>query len=817
MIYPETFEDKTGFLQIRSLLEQECVSEMGREHVKTLQYSAEYEEVYERLEQTEEFRLLLLFDDPFPAQDFHDLKEVFSHIHIEGTYIELEDLALLRGFINAIIQTFTYFRIRVEEGKYARLWEICREIVLEKELLEAINKIIDPKGNLKENASEELRRIRREIIRISGEADRQIRKLLNNAKQEGFVKDDAEMTVRSGRLCIPVPAANKRKLKGFIHDESATGQTIFIEPAEVFNANNELRDLHNAEHREIIRILTEITNLIRPSIHNLLIGREFIGKIDFIRAKAKFAIKINGIKPNLLKTTILDWNKAVHPLLYLNHKESRKTVVPLDIKLSVDKRILIISGPNAGGKSVCLKTVGLLQYMMQCGLLVPMMEISEMGIFTDFFIDIGDEQSIDNDLSTYSSHLHNLKMMIENLNGQSLFLIDEFGSGTEPSLGAAMAEAILEKIYDLKAFGIITTHFGNLKLFPDQHKEAINGAMLFDTAALKPLFILKIGKPGSSFTYEIAQQIGLPEEIIRNAIQKSGTAQIDYEKKLEEIELEKIEIDKTLKLVHNADDQLALLVQEYADKFNLLEKQRKEIIQSAKNQAIGIIDNANKVIEKTIREIKESQAETSQTKEIRKEVEAVKKELQKETFIPPMSAIPKPVIPTVRISPKSKPTPERESKLKIGDAVYMADTQTTGEVIQLSGDDITIAFNSISLRTTVDKVVKISQKEAKAKKRGTSYVGGSTISDVMNEKVAKFKYTLDLRGMRADEAVAELESYIDEAALLNIKQVKILHGKGNGILRHVVRQSLGKRKEVRTFQDEVLELGGSGITVVEMG
>lgn len=817
MIYPETFEDKIGFLQIRRLLEQECVSSMGREQVGIMHYSSVFEEINEMLEQTEEFRSLLLFDDPFPAQDFYDLIEVFHHLQIEGTSIELDDLVLLRGFVNAIIQVVTYFRIRFKGENYKRLWEICQNIILEKELLEAINKIIDPKGNLKENASEELRRIRREMIRISGEADRQIRKLLNAAKQDGFVKEDAEMTVRNGRLCIPVPVGNKRKLHGFIHDESATGQTVFIEPTEVFKANNELRDLQNAEHREIIRILNEISNQIRPSLPNLLIGREFIGKIDFIRAKAKLACKINAIKPNLLNETLINWHKAVHPLLFLNHNESRKIVIPLDIKLSVDKRILIISGPNAGGKSVCLKTVGLLQYMIQCGLLVPMMEISEMGIFTDFFIDIGDEQSIDNDLSTYSSHLNNLKMMIENLNPQSLFLIDEFGSGTEPSLGAAMAEATLEEIYNLKAFGIITTHFGNLKLFSDHHREAINGAMLFDTNALKPLFILKIGKPGSSFTYEIARQIGFPNDIIESAIQKSGTAQIDYEKKLEEIELEKIEIDKTLRLVHNADDQLAILVQEYADKFNLLDKQRKEIIQNAKNQAITIIDGANKVIEKTIREIKESQAETSKTKEIRKEIEKQKKELKKEVITPPMKEIPKPIIPVKRVVTKVKPLPpEKESRLKIGDAVYMADTQTTGEVLQLNGNDVTIAFNSISLRTTVDKVMKISQKEARATKRGVSRFEGGTISDLMNKKVSQFKQTLDIRGKRADEAIAEIENYLDEAVLLSIKQVKLLHGKGNGILRHVIRQYLAKRKEVSAFQDEALELGGTGITVVEL-
>ncbi len=815
MIYPSTFEEKTGFQQVRALLQQECVSNMGAELANQMEYSSDFEEIKKRLEETEEFRYILLFDDPFPAQDFNDLREVFSHIHIDGTYIELEDLALLRGFINALVQVFVYFRIRNEEEKYPYLWAISKDIVLEKELLEAMNRIIDPKGNLKENASEELRKIRREIIRISGEADKKVRRLLQTAKQDGLVKEDAEMTVRNGRLCIPVPSVYKRRIKGFIHDESATGQTVFIEPTEVFDANNELKDLLNAEKREIIRILTQISEMIRPVIPNLLRGHDFIGEIDFIRAKAKLAIKINGVKPHLLNRQIIQWHKAIHPLLYLNFKELKKEVVPLSICLSPEERILIISGPNAGGKSVCLKTVGLLQYMMQCGLLVPVQEISEMGIFTDFFIDIGDEQSIEDDLSTYSSHLLNLKVMIENMNGSSLFLIDEFGSGTEPTLGGAMAEAVLEKIYHLKAFGIITTHFGNLKAFPDSHKEAINGAMLFDTQAIKPLFSLRVGKPGSSFTYEIAHKIGFPDEIIRNAIQKSGTAQIDYEKKLEEIEIEKIEIDKTLKLVHNADDQLAIMIQEYADKFNLLEKQRKEILQTAKNQATAILDGANKVIEKTIRDIKEVKAEPEKTKEIRKEMATWKEKLKREEVTPNPHSLPKPLVVTKRAPAKPK-VGQESTPLKEGDSVYMVETQTIGEVMQLKGRDITIAFNSISLKTTIDKVVKISKKEAKAAIRGnTGYLDGSTISEVMNSKVSQFKQTLDVRGKRADEAIEELESYIDEAVLISIKQVKILHGKGNGILRHVIRQYLHKRKDVKAFNDEVLEFGGSGITVIE--
>jgi DNA mismatch repair protein MutS2 len=816
MIYPNTFEEKIGFDQIRTFLKHECVSTMGAALVDNIACSDNFDDIAVNLEQTNEFRNVLLLEDSFQPQDFYDLKEALAKIRIEGSYIEPEELNMLRDFINAIIRTVVYFRILHEDNKYPKLWEICSEVTLEKPLLESINKILDPKGNLRDNASDELKRIKREILRISGEADRKIKKLLNNAKMEGIVKEGAEMTIRNGRLCIPVPAPFKRKLKGFIHDESATGQTVFIEPAEVFDANNELKDLVNAEHKEIIKILTEISNQIRPSIPNLMTHHDFIGQIDFIRAKAKFAIRINALKPLILNQQIINWRQAVHPLLYLNFQEAKKIVQPLDIKLEPTERILIISGPNAGGKSVCLKTVGLLQYMMQCGLLTPVKEDSEMGIFSDFFINIGDEQSIENDLSTYSSHLNNLNLMVQNLNEKSLFLIDEFGSGTEPTLGGAMAEAILESIYFTKAFGIITTHYGNLKMFSDFHKEAVNGAMLFDTNAMRPLFILKIGKPGSSFTYEIAKKIGLPDEIIESAIQKSGTAQIDYERKLEEIEIEKIEIDKMLKMVHAADDQLALMIKEYSDKFNQLDKQRKEILQNAKNQASIIIDSANKMIEKTIRDIKEAKAETNRTKEIRENVKNLKTELSKEIESIEKVDIIKPFLPTKVPTQKTTPKPIPEAKIRVGDFVLMTDTQTTGEVTKLKGEDITITFNSISLRTTIDKVVKVSKKEVRTAKRGGTRFEGGTLSDAMNRKVSQFSHTLDLRGKRADEAVKELEFYLDEASLLSIHQVKILHGKGDGILRHVVRQFLSKRKDIKSFRDEVLELGGYGITVVDM-
>ena len=819
MLYPDNFEEKIGFNTIRQLLLGHCLSPLGRGLVDQIGFQTDIGILLPELETVEELRQLLLFDDPFPAQEYHDLRAELKRLRTDGTYIELEELASLRGFIATMTAIYVYLKVRREDNKYPRLWALCEEMPLQRDLTAAINRILDEKGQLRDNASDELARIKSEMNRISNAADRQIRKILTAAKQDGLVKEDAEMTVRNGRLCIPVAAQFKRRLKGFVHDESATGQTVFIEPTEVFDANNELRDLQNAVQREIIRILTELTEHIRPLIPELLEAQRLMGRYDFLRAKALLAIDIDGALPHLYDKPVVHWQKALHPLLHLSLKRTSRKVVPLDVELNGERRILIISGPNAGGKSVCLKCVGLLQYMMQCGLLVSMQGTSDMGFFHSMFIDIGVEQSIENDLSTYSSHLSNLKAMDDHLDSHSLFLIDEFGSGTEPTLGGALAESILESFYAKNAFGIITTHYGNLKMFPDSHPEAENGAMLYDTQALQPLYTLKIGKPGSSFTYEIARHIGLDSRIIDNAIAKSGTAQIDYERKLEEIEIMRLETEKMLKQVHAADDQLAEMIDGYAEKFAELDKQRKDIIQKAKNQANSIVESANKVIEKTIRDIKEAKADSEKTKKARENVGELKKELQKEIISIEHEETLKPIVPIKRAKPVAKKTEEKleDRTIRVGDSVFMADMQISGEVTAIDGNDATIAFNSISLRTDLRKLAKISKKEAREVRRGgvVHYNEGS-LADAMNKKLAAFDSTLDIRGMRVEEMTPILSDYLDEAALLSIRYVRILHGKGNGILRQVVRQQLSRRSDVETFEDEILEMGGSGITVVKM-
>lgn len=814
MIFPENFEQKIGFDTIKEWLSGHCITTMGKERALNLKALNQYDEIMMRLHETEQFKTAILMDDPVPLQEIVDITPYLQKIKPEGTFLEVEELVEVRTVISTVIDISVYFRVKNKEEKYPDLWAICENVYLEIELLEAINRIINPKGELKDNSSDTLRQIRSEIIKISGEADRKIRKLLGNFKQEGLLKEDAEMTIRNGRLCIPVPAPNKRKVEGFIHDESATGQTVFIEPTEVFDANNELRDLLNAERREIIRILTELTNQIRFQSENLYEYLRFLGLIDYIRGKALLAIELDAHLPNVLNTQIIHWQKALHPILYKNYKKTDKKVVPLDLQLDKNQRILIISGPNAGGKSVCLKTVGLLQYMLQSGLLVPLSPVSDMGIFDTFFINMGDEQSIDNDLSTYSSHLNNIRIMIENMTPGSLFLIDEFGSGTEPSLGGAMAEAILEHVYKMGSFGIITTHFANLKLFSETHPEAVNGAMLFDIHAMKPLFILKQGKPGSSFTYEIAKKIGFPETIIEQAIQKSGTAQIDYERALEEVELEKIELSKQLRLVNQTDEQLAQFIADYQAQYEEFESQRKEILKNAKNQAIQIVENANKVIEKTIREIKEVKADSEKTKQIRAQVDQFKEALSKKTEKQTKEPAFKPMVP----KPKPAPQPVQEDRpIEVGDQVLIDEVQTVGEVVQIKGNDVTVSFKGITFKTVLNKLTRISKKEAKTiEKKGFTNVGGTRLGDLINQKLSHFKPYIDLRGVRTDDAIVQVEALLDEAVLLSVHQVKILHGKGDGILRKKIREYLARRKEVRDFYDEILELGGSGITVVDL-
>lgn len=810
MVYPATYEQKIGFDQIRKLVSQRCISTLGLNFVQKIKMSTKVENIRMMLEQVEEMRQIMLFDSHFPSQDYFDLSEEIALLKLEGSHIDAESLARLKSMLKVIDQIMGYVRKR-ETEKYPHLIALVNHLNFDSTLIPMLDQIVDDKGNIRDNASPELHQIRRSIMQLTQNAAKKIKQILRSSKQENIVADDSEITIRNGRLVIPVPAAFKRKLRGFIHDESATGQTVFIEPEAVFDDNNEIRNLQNAERREIIKILIEVSDTLRPTLEDIESMQLFLGLIDFLRAKAKLAIEIQAVKPIINNYLSLEWKKAIHPLLYLNFKAQKKVVISQDINLTQKERILIISGPNAGGKSVTLKTVGLIQYMFQCGFLVPVSELSEFGVFKSLFLDMGDEQSIDNDLSTYSSHLKNMMVMISESNRNSLFLIDEFGTGTEPSLGGAMAEAVLEKLIANQSFGVVTTHFGNLKMVAEQHPEVKNAAMLFDVEEMKPLYILKIGKPGSSFTFEIAQKIGFPEAVLEHARQITGYDRIDYEQRLQQLETELYTITEQKKQLNSADETLAELIERYNLKTSELEQVRREAIHEAKAEAREIVKSANKIIENTIFEIRQSQADKEKVKSIRKKVEEFSQSIVDE---PTPKSISKKVSSIKEKIPTSSFNPELETPLAQGDYVLLLGMDAKAEVIDLKGDQITVSLNGVIFRTTRRKVEKISRAESKKIARNPQ--AAQSVYQRMLDRSGTFKATIDLRGKRADEALSETEKFIDDAILLSVKELRILHGKGNGILRQLIRKQLSSNSYISKFYDEKIEFGGDGITVVEL-
>jgi Mismatch repair ATPase (MutS family) len=798
VIYPNNFEQKIGFSGIREMIFAHCISKMGIEKAEKMTFSTNKESISVSLNQTEEFLNLLQNGIPFPVRDYHDLRDEFKHLRIEGTSISIERLFELKPSLN-VLEAILRFGKSEASDNYPQICSLIKDIHIDKQIFSETNRLVDDKGEIPDNASPELSEIRRDIHRKQGCVDKRIRQIMTDAKNAGWVDSKSEVTIRDGRMVIPVKASDKRALKGFIHDESATGQTVYIEPTEIFETSNEIKELEYAERREVQRILATFTRLLRPSLPELFKAWEMLGELDFIRAKALFCQSIGGIKPKIHDKAFIDWKQARHPLLDLKLKAQGKFIVPLDLKLNEKNRILVISGPNAGGKSVCLKTTGLVQYMLQCGLSVPMKVDSECGIFDSIFIDIGDEQSLENDLSTYSSHLLNMKNLLENADAQSLFLIDEFGTGTEPQLGGAIAEAILLELNKKKVFGMVTTHYANLKLLADNNEGIINGAMLFDTRFIQPMYIMMTGKPGSSFAFEIAKKIGFPQRILDNAANITGEEHIKFEQQLQQLEVDKKNIRKKERELQIADNLLNEVVTKYKNMLFDLESKKKQYIRDAAKEAQELIDKANRQIEHTIKEIKEAQAEKERTKELRKKLKDTKEEFAKESE---KTVLPKP----------KKEEKNIDEKLKVGDTVAIDEMEIVGELIALSDTDATILFDNIKLRTSPEKLKKLSRSEGKkaAKKRQ------SNLSDDLNDKAQKFDLTLDVRGKRAEEALDIVGKYIDEAKLLSIKEVSILHGKGNGILRRIIREFLCHQADVEHFNDATLETGGAGITRVRL-
>lgn len=796
MIYPERFEQKIGFTHVREAIKGHCISAMGLERAEAMDFSDDREAIERSLDQTMEFVELLQNGVPFPVRDYHDLREAFQRMKIPGTSITLEDLFAFKPSLNALSYILKFGQSDAKED-YPELCALTEGIMVDQIVFTEANRLVDDKGEMPDNASPELLEIRHDIHRKSGGIERRIRQIMTDAKASGWVDQKAEVTIRDGRMVIPVKASDKRALKGFIHDESATGQTVYIEPAEIVETSNEIKELEYAERREIQRILMQFTDRVRPSLPELLKAWDLLGQLDFIRAKALLCQTIGGVKPVIQEKSYFNWIQARHPLLEQKLKSQGKTIVPLDLKLDEENRILVISGPNAGGKSVCLKTTGLIQYMLQCGLCVPMHVDSECGLFGSLFIDIGDEQSLLDDLSTYSSHLLNMKVLLEHADEHSLFLIDEFGTGTEPQLGGAIAEAILLELNKKKTFGIVTTHYANLKLLADNHEGIINGAMLFDTKFMQPMYIMVTGKPGSSFAFEIARKIGFPKRILDDAAHITGDQHLKFEQQLQQLEVDKKAIKKKERELQIADTLLSEIVTKYKNLLGELEGKKKQYLRDAANEAQELIDKANSQIELTIKEIKEAQAEKERTKEIRQELKKTKEE----------------IAATAKKVTEPKPEkPEGEVVLKVGDTVCIDEMEIVGEVLSITDTDATILFDTVKLRTSPDKLRKVSRAEGRKAIRKWQ----SGLADELSEKAEHFDLTLDVRGKRAEEALDAVAKYLDEAKLLSIKEVSILHGKGNGILRKLIREYLSHDHEVAHYADASLETGGSGITRIQM-
>ena len=836
MIYPQNFEQKIGFTQIRQMLTGKCLSSLGEERVGRMDFSDDFTEINRWMEQTTEFIRIIQEEDDFPNQYFFDVRPSLKRIRVEGLYMDEQEVFDLRRSLETIRDIVRFLQKpgnteddnETTDSPYPNLRELAGDILVFPQIIARINGILDKFGKVKDNASTELLRIRRELTATTGSISRSLNAILRSAQAEGYVDKDVTPTVRDGRLVIPVAPGMKRKIRGIVHDESATGKTVFIEPAEVVEANNRIRELENEERREIIRILTEFSASVRPQVPALLQSYEFLAEIDFIRAKALLSIEIKAVKPSLEDSQIIDWFEAIHPLLQISLAKHNKKVVPLDIQLNTRQRILLISGPNAGGKSVCLKTVGLLQYMLQCGMPVPMNERSHAGIFSHIFIDIGDEQSIEDDLSTYSSHLTNMKMMMKHCNERSLILIDEFGGGTEPQIGGAIAEAVLKRFNARHTFGVITTHYQNLKHFAEDHEGVINGAMLYDRHEMRALFQLQIGNPGSSFAVEIARKIGLPEEVIADASEIVGSEYIQSDKYLQDIVRDKRYWETKRQNIRKREKQMEETIARYEREMAELEQSRKEILKKAREDAERLLQESNAKIENTIRTIRESQAEKERTRQIRQELEDFRRQVQEkekaeleEKIARKMESLrekqerKKNKKAKAQQAAAQQPVLPKPSPLTAGEYVKIKGQTTVGQILEINERNAIVMFGLMKTNVKTERLERTEAPKQSDTPAKTTFVSNET-QEHMHEKRLNFKQDIDVRGMRGDEAIQAVTYFIDDAILVGVSRVRILHGTGNGILRTLIRQYLATVPGVAHFQDEHVQFGGAGITVVDL-
>ena len=877
MIYPNNFEHKIGFDEIREMLMQRCMCGLGRRKVEELAFSTDATEINSWLQQIREFRRLKEENDDFPLEHFYDMREQIARLRLEGTHLEEEELWNLQRSLTTIHKIITFLCRDGEESadgeytyRYPALQLLTEDVCIFPNITRRIEMTLDKFGHIRNNATPELARIRRELASMEGSISRTLNGILNNAKQEGLVERDVTPTLRDGRLVIPVVPAMKRKISGIVHDESASGRTVFIEPAEVVEANNKIRELEADERREVIRILKDIAKMIRPYIREIGESYKLLAQIDFIRAKALLADTLQAYEPETSAEPHIDWIQARHPLLQLaieKHEAERipednspvKKIVPLDITLTAEKRMLIISGPNAGGKSVCLKTVGLLQYMLQCGLSIPVADRSQTGIFQSIMMDIGDEQSISDDLSTYSSHLMNMKQMLRSADAATVILIDEFGTGTEPRIGGAIAESVLEQLCKNHVWGIVTTHYQNLKEFADSHDGVANGAMLYDRNEMKALFQLAIGRPGSSFAIEIARKIGLPESVIQSATDIVGQDYIQSDKYLQDIVRDKRYWESKRQTIHQHEKDMEKTVLQYQAEIERLEKERKEILTKAKNEAKEILAESNRRVELAIKEIREAQADKEETKRIREELTQFEHEVDEIDLRQKDEAIQRKIEQiqqrqqrreerkrnkaegklneaeqkAAQVLREAAQRAEQDKPVAVGDSVRIRGTKTVGTVEAIQGKMATVIFGG-GMRSKVkaerleharQEVSETPSANENTLRGGLSAAAASLAAetaklshmtrDTMDERQRAFRQDIDIRGMRGDEALMVVRDYIDDAILVGVQQVRILHGKGNGILRQLIREYLASVPNVVRYRDEDIRFGGTGITIAE--
>lgn len=816
MLYPTHLEEKLGFDQLKQLLRELCLSTLGQHYVDTIRFNTKFEVINRLLNQTSEFLYILNSGAAFPFDYYYNMLPALKRAKIENTWLQEEEWLQLKRSLQTISKGLEFFN-RGQGQSLVWLKMLSIDIAVDTDLEKRIHFTIDDDGKVRDTASTELQRIRRALNDARSQLRKKIETLIRHSREQGYTPDDSNLTIRNGRIVIPVLAEHKRKVKGFIHDESATGQTVFIEPTEVFDLNNQVREWEYEERRELIRILTQLTDLLRPQLQPLTKAYQWLGMMDFLRAKARLAQETGATLPRFSKEQALDFRKARHPLLVLQFANTEKKVVASNIYLNSHQKVLVISGPNAGGKSVLLKTVGLLQYMLQCGLLISVEEGSEAGYFEEIFIDLGDDQSIENDLSTYSGHLTAMRHFLTLAGKKTLFLMDEFGTGTDPQFGGAIAEAVLENLVKQGAWGVVTTHYGNLKTLAERQKGIANGAMRFDKATFRPLYELEPGKPGSSFALEIAEKIGLPKKVLQEAAKKVGVNQVSLDRLLSQLETEREATAKRAKEIAEKEARLDTLLSTYAELKALLESQKKNLVKQAKAEAEMLLKDANAKIEATIKTIKEADAQKDITKAARQELESFKAEVlleEKPTQLQPLE--PPITIPIQRVQKKqTEPEQKVPQKIEVDAYIHIPDNGAYGQVISLKKNEAEVRIGGLKTFVKLNRLKRISKREFE-KATGESQVIQPSKSIDLTDRMSKFSINLDIRGLRGEEAVEELSWFLDDAILLGMNELRIVHGKGDGILRQLVRNQLAKYKQISAVRDEHADRGGDGVTLVSL-